>query len=94
MAVNTQQVFAKQLIATVQLTETLKVRSQATRQTATFTTVVFQLLINYLQVTSIALRLQTDWNSVLKGLLKLQGSVSPPAPDVTDVSSRMSWRVA
>ena len=93
VTVNTQQIFAKQLIATVQLTETLKVRSQVTRQTATFTTVVFQLLINYLQVTSIALRLQTDWNSVLKGLLKLQGSVSLPAPDVTDVSFRMSWRV-
>ena len=39
---NTQQIFAKQLIATVQLTETLKVRrSQAMWQTDTYMTVVF-----------------------------------------------------
>ena len=69
-----REILADQLVATVQLTETLKVSAL---QTPCFElSVVVQVLINYLQVTSAALRLQTDWSPALNTMLTVEGQSS------------------
>ena len=73
VAASIQPLLAKQLVATVLLTETLKVLlSQPTLGRRRLS--AFQILINYLQVTGTALRLQTDWSGPLQTLLHIQGT--------------------
>ena len=60
------------LVTTTQLAETFKV--MITFQTIHHLLFFFQILINYLQVTGVALRLRTEWSDLLRALLEFQST--------------------